>query len=303
MAKNMDREIRRILREELLHEESLTPPRSGAIVQYERDLRKLLGKWPGKSGLDTKALEALRAVREREHRRSAERQKRLASKQGATLHKGALAQAKALRALVNAELQPIPGGPLLVVLDEPQRISTTPNPAVLTNSRISPGNNFAKIRVDRKNRGRDRLNFAFTWRNTSSRSVLVDAAATLTATGFLDLHVNNGLLGNVGSLEVSTRMSVRRFPFPFAVASGPHFIRSILAFNYPWWPAEDASAVASATVDHSVRNVPLAGNATLLITVSMTVLSDFDDGHGVADFDLGLFGVRVPQVALNVRST
>lgn len=38
-----------------------------------------------------------------------------------------------------------------------------------------------------------------------------------------------------------------------------------------------------------------------MISVSMTVFSDFGDGRGVADFDTGLFGVGVPQVALTVR--
>lgn len=150
----------------------------------------------------------------------------------------------------------MPGGQQLVLLDAPSSIPTSPNPDVLTDSKISAGNNFAKIRVDRKNRGRDRLSFVFLWRSTSSRPVIVDAAATLSVTGFVDLHVNSGLLGNVGIMEASTRMSARRFLCPFGVVSGPHHIRSILAFNYPWWPAEDASGPASAAVDHSVRNVP-----------------------------------------------
>jgi hypothetical protein len=299
MAKTFDGEIRRILREEMLLEESLNPPRPAALGKCERDVRKMLDKGLHLSGLDTKALEALRAKHQRESRRGAEKIKRLASKQGAALHKGVVTQAKALRAMASPAAGPVPGG-ALVFLDQPRRIVTLPNPDVLTDSRISPGDNFAKIRVDRKNRGRDRLNFVFTWQNTSDLPVIVDAAATLSASGVLDLHVNDGWGGNPGFIDVSTRMSVRRFPTPFAAVSGPHFIRSIFAFNYPWWPAQDAGGPASAAVDHSVRGFPLAGNATVLITVSLTVFSDFDDGRGVADFDFGLFGVGVPQVTLTV---
>jgi hypothetical protein len=217
------------------------------------------------------------------------------------MHKGVVKQARVLREMVSPGTGPVPGGVLLVILDQPRRIATFPNPAVLTESRISPGDNFAKILVNRTNRGRDRLSFVFTWQNTSALPVIVDAAATMSASGVLDLHVNDGLLGNVGSMDASTRMSVRRFPnFLGAAVSGPNLLRSILAFNYPWWPAQDAHGPASAAVDHSVRGFPLAGNATLMISVSLTVFSDFDDGRGIADFDFGLFGVGVPQVTLTV---
>jgi hypothetical protein len=299
MAKAFDREIQRILREEMLLEESLNQPRLAALVRYERDVRKMLDQGLRQSGLDTKALKVLRADHQRESRRAAEKIKRLASKQGAALHKGVVTQAKALRAMASPATGPVPGG-MLVVLDTPRSIVTSPNPAVLTDSRISPGDNFAKIRVDRKNRGRDRLNFVFTWQNPGDLPVIVDAGATLSASGALDLHMNDGWGGNPGFIDVSTRMSVGRFLIPFAAVSGPHFIRSIFAFNYPWWPAQDAGGPASAAVDHSVRGFHLAGNATLLIRVSLTVFSDFDDGRGIADFDFGLLGVGVPQVTLSI---
>jgi hypothetical protein len=301
MAKSFDREIQRILREEVLLEESLNTPRTAALVKSERGIRKVLHTWLRQSGLDTKALEALQADHERERRRGAEKVKRLASRQGAAMHKAVVKQAKAPRATANPGAGPMPGGVLLVVLDEPRRIVTLPNPAVLTDSRISPGDNFAKIRVDRKNRGRDRLNFVFTWQNTSDQPVIVDAAATMSASGFLDLHVNDGWGGNVGFIDVHSRMSVRRFVAVHGAAvSGPHLIRSIMAFNYPWWPAKDGSGPASAAVDHVVRGVPLAGSATLMITVSLTVFSDFDDARGISDFDFGLFGIGVPRVTLTV---
>jgi hypothetical protein len=303
MAKNIDREIQRVLREEMRLEESLNPVRSGALVKGERDVRKVLDKWARKSGLDTKALEALSADRHREIRRGAEKLRRLASKQGAVLHKGNVAQARTLRAMASLATGPIPGGPSVIVLDQARRIATFPNRDVLTASRNDPGDNFAKIRVDRENRGRDRLSFVFAWENTSSEPVIVDASATLSATGFLDLHVNNGLIGNPGVLDVSTRMSARRFLIPFAATSGPQAIRAIIAFNYLFAPAEDASGPAIGAVDHNVRGVLLAGDETLMINVSMTVFSDFDDGHGVADFDSGLLGVGVPQVTLMISQT
>ena len=299
MAKAFDREIRRILREEMLLEESLNPPRPAALMRYERDARKMLDRGLRQSGLDTKALEALRANHQHESRRAAEKIKRLASKQGAALHRGVVTQAKALRTMASPATGPLPAD-FIVILDQPRSIVASPNPGVLTDSRISPGDNFAKIRVDRKNRGHDRLNFVFAWQNPGELPVIVDAAATLSANGALDLHMNDGWGGNPGFIQVSTRMSVGRFLIPFSAVSGPHFIRSIFAFNYPWWPAQDAGGPASAAVDHSVRGVPLAGNATLLIRVSLTVFSDFDDGRGVADFDFGLLGVGVPQVTLRV---
>ena len=70
----------------------------------------------------------------------------------APLHKEAVKQTNALRAM--ASLGPVPRGVLFVVLDQHRRIVASPNPGVLTESRISPGDNFAKIRVDRKNRPR-----------------------------------------------------------------------------------------------------------------------------------------------------
>ena len=301
MTKSFDREIRRILREEVLLEESLNPPRTAALLKSERGVRKMLDPLLGRSGLDTKTLDALRADHERESRRGAEKLRRLASRKNAALRKGVVKQAKALRAIAKPAVGVGRPGVFLVVLDQPRRIVASPNPGVLTDSRISPGDNFAKIRVDRKNRGRDRLNFVFTWQNTSDQPVIVDAAATLSASGFLDLHMNDGWGGNPGFIDVTTRMSVRRFlAVPFDAASGPHHIRSIFAFNYPWWPAQDSSGPASAAVEHSVRGFPLAGSATVVITVSLTVFSDFDDGRGVADFDFGLFGVGVPQVTLTV---
>ena len=301
MAKGFDREIQRILRKELLLEESLTPPRTAALVRTERSIRKVLDKWVRQSGLDMKALEALQAEHRHERRRGAEKLKRLASRQGAALHKAVVREAKALRGTPISGVGPVPGGIMIVPLDQPRRIVALPNPGVLTDSRISPGDNFAKIRIDRKNRGRDRVNFVFTWQNPSDIPVSVDAAATMSATGLLDLHVNDGWGGNPGFIDVSSRMSVRRgLNFLGAAESGPTLIRSIFAFNYPWWPAQDAGGPASAAVDHTVRGFPLAGFATVTITVSMTVFSDFDDGRGISDFDFGLFGIGVPQVLLTI---
>src|SRR6186997_690316 len=210
MTKTFDREIRRILREEMLLEESRNPPRTPALRKTERGVRKVLDTWLGQSGLDTKTLDGLRARHERERRRGAEKVKRLASRQSGALYKAAVKHAKTLRALATPTVDALPDGLWIDVIDQPRRIIASPNPDVLTDSRISPGDNFAKILVDRKNRGRDRLSFVFTWQNTTAQPVIVDAAATMSANGFLNLHVNDGWLGNVGSMDVSTRMSVRR---------------------------------------------------------------------------------------------
>lgn len=302
MAKSFDREIQRILREEILLEESLNPRRTAALVRSERGVRKELQKWLRQSNLDTKALDELRTERERGRRREARMLRQLASRQSAAQHKSVVARAREFRGMARPAAGLLPAEPMTIVLERAHRISTFPDSDVLTFSRIRAGNNTAKIRVDRRDRGRDRLNFLFLWENTSSESVIVDADATLSATGFLDLHVNNGLLGNVGFLDASTRMSLRRFLLPFGAASGPDLIGSILAFNYPWWPAEDSFGTAIGTVDHSVRGFPLAGNATVMISVSLTVFSDFEDGRGVADFDSGSLGVGVPQVTLTVTT-
>ena len=299
MAKSFDREIQRILREEVLLEDSLNPPRTAALVKSERSIRKVLNQWLLQSGLDTKALEALEADHQRERRRGNEKLKRLASRQGAARHKEVVKQAKALREM--AGFGPVPGGVQLVVLDQPRRIVASPNPGVLTDSRISPGDNFAKILINRTNRGRDRVNFVFTFQNISALPVTVNASATLSATGLLDLRVNDGWLGNVGYIDVSSTMSVRRrLTVHGAATSGPTLFKSVMASNYPWWPSNDGGGPASAAVDHVVRGVPLAGNATVTISVSMTVFSDFDDGRGISDFDFGLFGISVPQVTLTV---
>lgn len=302
MARSIDGEIRRILREEAALEDALTPPRPPSLRRHERGIRTELKTWLRQSGLNRKALQTLEAAHLRERSRGAERIKRLVARQGAALHKRVVKDANVLRAMATPVTGPVPGGLLLVVLDQPRSIIASPNAAVLTDSRISPGDNFAKMRVDRGNRGRDRVAFIFMWQNPTDQPVIVDAAATMSVNGFIQLHVNNGLLGNVGSIDVSTRMSVRRFPLPFARVSGPTRIASVLAFNYPWWTAQDASAGASAAVDHSVREFTLAPRARMMISVSMTVFSDFDDGRGVSDFDLGLFGIGVPQVTLTVRS-
>jgi hypothetical protein len=302
MAKNIDREIRRILRDEALHEESLNPPRSAALVRCERDGRKVLDKALRQSGLDTKALETMRANYQRESLRSTEKLKRLVSKQSIALRKGVVAQAKSLRAIARRGAGPLPGAPATIVLDQAQRIVTFPHSDVLTSSRISPGDNFARILVKRKDRTHDRLTFVFMWRNTNQDTSIIDADATLSVNGMLNLHTNDGWGGNVGFIDVSTRMSVHRFLLPFGGVSGPVPIRSILAFNYPWWTAQDAAAPISTSVAHSVRGFPLAGNALLMVTVSLTVFSDFDDGRGLADFSSGNFGVGVPQVTLGVNT-
>jgi hypothetical protein len=302
MAKNIDSEIRRIVREEALREESLNPPRSAALVRCERDGRKVLDKWLRQSGLDTKALDALRADHERESLRSAEKLKRLVSKQGAALRKGVVAQAKSLRAIARRAAGPVPGVPGTVVLDQARSIFTSPDSNVLTSSRISPGDNFARILVKRKDRARDRLNFVFIWRNTNQDTSIIDVDATLSVSGLIRLHTNNGLAFNFGYLVVTSQMSVRRFALPFGSVSGPDVIAGILAFNPVFYPAQDDAAAISKSVAHSVRGFPLAGNALLAITVSLIVDSDFDDGRGLADFDSPNFGVGVPQVTLGVNT-
>jgi hypothetical protein len=185
------------------------------------------------------------------------------------------------------------------VLDRARLIRMFPKPEFLTESRTRRGDNFAKILVKRRDRARDRVSFVFEWRNRSGAPAVIDAVATLSATGFLQLGVDNGLLGNVGTMDVTARMSIRRLPVGFfVVASETAHIRSILAFNYPWWTAEDAEALASAALELSARGHLVGADQSAAITVSLTVNSEFSDGDGIADFDTGSLGISCPQVVV-----
>lgn len=300
MAKSFDTELQRVLRQEMQLEQSLLPRRQPGRSRSERAAGKVVAKWLRDSKLDTKALSALRDQYQPEARRSNESLKVLGARHGAAQRKGVVNDAKAVRAVVKRGITPAVTS--IEVLERARLIRMFPNAAFLQESRTRRGDNFARILVKRRDRARDRLSFVFEWRNRSGAPAMIDAVATLAASGFLTLGVDNGLLGNVGIMDVTARISIRQDPFNiFVGASGTAPVGAVIAFNYPWAPAADGQSTASVALELSARGHRVGAGQSAAITVSLTVHSDFSDGDGTADFSSGLLGVSCPQVVVTIH--
>jgi hypothetical protein len=273
-------------------------PAGTRLTGSERAAGKLLADWMRRSGLDIKALSALQNDRRLEIRRSVEAERAEASKQAAISHAIATGQAKTLRALApKSGFFSVPS----FTLDKPFRIRALPR-GILRSSRIKPFDSFAKMRVDRRQEGQDKLFFHFRWSNQSTEPVAIDAVTLLSASGFLDLSVSSGVFLNFGFVtaiaQIALGPSVRD-----GVAHESRTLGAVSTTNTPLIPFDGHEArAASGVFNLTALHHPVGPLQTVFITISVTIDSDCGSSFRlIADFDSGLLGVSCPLVVVRVH--
>jgi hypothetical protein len=186
-------------------------------------------------------------------------------------------------------------------LDKPVRISARPR-KILKMSRIKPFDSFAKIRVDRRQEGQDKLFFIFEWLNRSTNRVAIDAVTFLSASGFLELIVSGGVFLHWGFLTGSAQIALgplsRSIPHETQNLKG-----GLMAVNHPVVPGDGLESGAS----HNAFNLtalhhPVGAFQTVLIEISLTIDSDCGSSfQSKADFESGPLGVSCPLVVVWVH--
>jgi hypothetical protein len=275
-------------------------PAGARPTRSERAAVKLVADWMRRSGLDTRALAALQDERRLEIERSVKEGRAEAVKQAATQFAAVRGHAKALQALAKK------GGFFTVpsfTLDKPIRISADPR-RILRQSRIKSFDSFAKMRVDRRQEGQDKLSFVFTFFNQTDAPVAIDAVTFLSASGFLDMTVGGGVVFNFGFLLAVAQIAVG----PTESGSIPHEARTLGAlspFNNPLFPFDGhESTGAHGAFNLTALHHPVGPRQSVFIVVSVTIDSDCGSSfRSLADFESGVLGVSCPLVVVRVHRT
>ena len=288
------------LKRTLLKAMARQQPRAHArFSKSERAASKLVADWMRKSGLDTKALAALEDERRLEIQRFVEEERAKTAKQAAISHAAVRNQARALQTLAKkGEFFTVPS----FTLNKPVRISATPG-NILKMSRIKPFDSFAKIRVDRKQEGKDKLSFIFEWFNSSTTPAAIDAVTFLSASGFLELSVGGGVLYHWGFLTVSAQIALGPSLSGSIAYETKDLSGGLMAVNHPIVPGDGHEAGGChGAFNLTALHHPVAPFQAVLIEVSLTVDSDCGSSfHSIADFESGFLGVSCPVVVVRVH--
>jgi len=252
----------------------------------------------------TKALAALEEERRLEIQRFVEKERAKAVKQAAISHAAVRDHAKALQTLAKKSgFFTVPS----FTLNKPVRITASPR-KILRMSRIKPFDSFAKMRVDRRQNGQDRLSFIYEWSNSSITPVAIDAVTFLSESGFVELAVSGGATFHFGFVTGTAQIALG----PSSRKSITHETRNIgtlHAVNNPLFPGDghDSGGFSNA-FNLTALHHPVAPFQTVLIEVSITIESDCfatfqstTDFRTKADFESGILGVSCPVVVVRVH--
>jgi hypothetical protein len=274
-----------------------------SLSYSERAANKLVADWMRKSGFDTKTLVVLQRQRRDELDRALEKQRKADGKRASRrldfAHASVASKARIIQEFAaRGGFFPFPS----FTLDRPTVILAEPNVGIIVDSRIAPFESSAKIRVDTKRSGIDKLNFIYQWRNASTLSVVIDAVTFLSASGRLHLSQSGSLTISVGSMDVKAKLEVLALTQPpISVNHEAQFIKSIIAPSYPLWVDGSSDATFSEGLNLAATHCTIPPETNVLFVVSVTVDCDFAPGRAVADLATGNFEVRCPLVVVSLR--
>ncbi|MBL9171996.1 MAG: hypothetical protein JNL10_00550 [Verrucomicrobiales bacterium] len=294
-------EIRRAIDQARKHLARKQEPRAPKRepLPSERAAARLAEGWATSSGLDLKALEALRKQHRKEldsaiPKRSADAARRWSKHIRAT-------QAEIAERLENAHATAPAGNffpPGLLLLDTPIGLISADD-SLIQSRRIEAQRSFAKFRVDRRSSGIDQVSFLYLFRNDLSAPFLYNFLAVQSISG----HANLWLDGNpsypfsndFGLVTLDVRVDV--VPASLTTESSRVLNMSGVALNGPsYWENDTKDQTFSQGGFVTANGLVLRPGQTAVIVVSATVKSEIDDGHLVIDLDQGDFGFRSPGV-------
>ena len=174
-------------------------------------------------------------------------------------------------------------------------------------TRIKPFDSFAKIRVDRRQNGQDKLFLIFEWSNSSNPPVAIDAVTFLSESGFLELAVSGGFTFHFGFLTGTAQIALgpsSRQSITYETKS----IGALSAVNNPGLPGDGHAAGGfHHAFNLTALHHPVAPFQTVRIEISVTIDSDCfatfqstTDFQTKADFESGFLGVSCPVVVVRV---
>ena len=272
---------------------SSPPANPRKTLAAERTAERLSTRWLRSSGLDVKAMFAVEEQRRLEWDRGLPKREAHASRRWAQRIKVARANVAAQVQSLSADLLPSGSSNL----EEPASIIAS-DPRILKSRQFAPFNSSAKVLVDRRAGSVDKVSFVYLFRNQSSRAILFDFHAPLSASGHVALRQKGHFSGGFGLAEVAAAIEVlpspttqdpQRLAFVSSTAGGVPF----------WWVDHTEEETFSDGTLLSAR-VLVEARALAAILVSLIVSSDFD-GRLVVDMNTGNFDVRAPVVVVVPR--
>lgn len=301
MATFTKTEIQRAIERARKHLARTKEPRAPKreILPSERAATRLAEAWAKTSGLDLKALDALRRQHRKElddilPKRAADAAKRWSKHIRATQDDVAARLENAHAAAPVGSFFP----PGLLLLDTPIGLISTDD-SVVQSRRIEAQRSFAKIRVDRRSAGIDQVSFLYLFRNDLSAPFLYDFLAVHSISGhaslWLDGNPSFSFSLDLGKVTLDVRVEV--VPASLTTESFRPLEMTGAALNGPtYWENDTEEKTFSHGGFLTANGLILRPGESAVIVVSTVVNAGFGDGHLVVDLDQGDFGFRCPGV-------
>ena len=270
-------------------------------MSSERAMTALVADWMKTSGFDHKALAALKEHHRVEADREVERQRAedARTRRPDAAHAAVASQAQMIQAFASkGGFFPLP----TITLSQPRLILAEPNSGIIKDSRIVPFDSSAKIRVDTKRSGVDKLSFIYQWQHEGFFPVIIDAVTFLSASGRVHIRQAGGFGWSLGTMEVKAKVEALALTQPpAALKHQEHELCRAAALGYPFWIDGTDDASFSEGLQLSVSQCVVPPQTAVIFEVSVAVECDFDPGRAVADLESGSFGIHCPLVVVSIR--
>jgi hypothetical protein len=308
MAKTTKTEVQRALLA-TASEREVAGGRAYALAVTRRTSKRdyaakaLVEKWMKQTGFDTRALAALqrqqRVEADRELAKQRAKDAKRPSRRSNLAHVAVAHQARTFQQFAAKRgFFPFPS----VTLSRPDLILAEPDVKILVDSRIARFDSSAKILVDTKRSGVDKLSFIYPWQSDNPNPVVIDAVTFLSASGHLHLRQSGVLTSSIGVMRVTSQIEALSLdPSPTSLQKEVRGLGGVAAVSKPFWFDGNHDETLSAALNLSVTHCIVPGLARVLFVVSVSVDCDFDPGRAVADLASGNFGIRCPLVVVSVR--
>jgi hypothetical protein len=270
---------------------------------------QLLQEFFSKAGLDTEKLLALQKQFGTDLRAAADKQKADAVKRAAgakdTVHSSTRSQREALELLSNSRpFFPFP----LITLEKPFLILSSPHSNLLSGSNIEPFNSWAKIRVKSSaDEGSEKVSFYYMWTNDSDFYTVINATASMSATGYLEATATGGWTGidptsRHSSVGGSANISLWPWwqPYPTPTPEVTQYLPGVGTYADFWDETVSTTVSDGYTVTQTQFVVPPKG----VVIVEAFFKIGYSNGHGHvdADFESGDFKLGCPVSVISILS-
>jgi hypothetical protein len=278
-------------------------PEGAKLDRTRKAAERMTSRWMKGSGLDLDKLQALHEQRDTELQRLAATHKkeglRLVARRKNKLE--ITAQGKALSDLAGkTDFFPNP----FFSLDTPFLIWSTP--LLSLDSSAAPFNSWAKFRfLTSLPRGTQKVSFYFSWVNAYSDYAVINAATSLSASGYLRTHAPWGLSTNQSLVQAEAW-----FGLWFGVSSDLNFadyVAESLGFNGAYGSFFTGADVESTTISTGVSlsktMFAVPPGDVVVFEVAVAIDYENDGGNLEADFASGDFQVACPVVVFSLLNS